>query len=619
MKSLRNRALVLGFSCTLLGCATSGGASDGFGSAGDPGQVAAALARSSAVPSTPRNATGRALALLAGESGSQSVLVAVDLEDNRVIWCVPAEVDVRAEVGREVVVYGDPAGALVGLDVRTGREMWRVASPRLGTGPATLLGHAVDGEGVFAVYKGPPGASPPAVILGLSEQGTQRFRRPLDERVGAPAARGGVVAVPQRSQFVTLLDGRTGESLADILARDEAAAFVRGLPEGFMYGSQGVFVASRKTALGTHAGGGYLKAKLPEFVRPVYHYDMYKPAHARHSAIDRNRLLWRVSGSPDAPAFRNGQVVVHNFRFFFGLDAATADLTWAYSHPRLDAIGAVHTGPALVFADAEGNLGALEARSGRLLMSAAPAGLGALKVRGASFDAEGFGKPGPGAQPSVSISEALKAIALDPDKRFHDVQVFAIEQLSRSEAPGVTAALLEVLQRGEGEPYLLEKAADSLVERQDPRSLPLFLEAIEVKPDYAEGRAPQRLELIARALAKLGARDAMPALVDHIRLPQTDPSAVSEIAAAVIALEAKEVIAAFRDYLSQYRADPAFMSQPGALIAAANVLARLGDTQDRTLLLYVAEEPKTLSSLKVAIERLLAESSGGPEVTPRAY
>jgi len=157
-----------------------------------------------------------------------------------------------------------------------------------------------------------------------------------------------------------------------------------------------------------------------------------------------------------------------------------------------------------------------------------------------------------------------------------------------------------------------------LVERGDARSLPIYIEAIKVKPDYTEGRQPQRLDLMARALAKLGARDAMPALVEHVRLPETDPGTVAEIGQAVITLKARDQLAAFRDYLAQYRADPAFMSQPGALIAAANVLVKLGDSQDRTLLLFVAEEPKTITSLKVAIERLLAESSGAPQVAPTA-
>lgn len=615
MNSLRPLGTPAAFAlalCIAASCATTSTADGQYRRAGEADAVADALSRSQSPGKGPLNATGKPLALLVGDVAGEGAIVAVDLDANRVLWQTPAAVDARAEVGHQVVVYGDEAGQLVALDVRTGRPAWRFPAPA----GSRLLGHATDGQGVYAVYHGGKGGE--AVLVGLDEAGKTRFRKALNERSGAPAARGGVVAVPQRSQFVTLFDGKSGAVLADILSRDEAAAYVRGLPEAFTYGSQGVFVASRKTATGLHEGGGYLRAALPEFVRPVYHVDMYKPGQLRYSALDRNRLLWRVAGPVEKPRFRDGRVVVHNFRFFFAMAAADGALAWAYSHPRLDAIASSHAGPSIVFADAEGNVAALDAGSGALLMRATPTGLPTIQVRGASFDAEGFAARGPGAQPPAPIAEVLKSVALDPDKRFNDVRVFAVEQLSQLGSAGVTAALLEVLQRGGGEAYVMERAADRLVERQDARSLPVYLEAIKVKPDYAEGRDPQRLDLMARALAKLGAREAMPALVDHVRLPETEPETVAEIADAVLTIKAREVLAPFRDYLTQYRADPAFMSMPGALIGAANVLAKLGDGFDRALLLYVAQEPKTIASLKVAIERLLAESSGGPEIMPNA-
>ena len=602
---------VLGLAC-LSGCATGASVQDGYGRAGDVGQVTAALERSAAPAAGPVNSSGAPLAVLVGQTGSGPAIVAVDLRANRVIWQAAGEVEARLEIGRSVAVFGDKSGALIALNVRTGAKLWSQPAPP----GSLLLGLSLDGQGVYAVYRGVAGRG---LLVGLDEEGRVKFRVAIDERCGAPAARGGVVAVPQRSQFISLFSSTNGKPLADILARDEAASFVRGLPEGFAYGSQGVFVASKRTAVGSHKGGGYLQAKLPEFVRPVYHYDMYKPAQSRHTAIDRNRLLWRLQGHPETPSFRGGRVVVHNFRFFFALDAATGNLAWSYSHPRHDAIGAVHAGSAIVFADAEGGVGALDANTGHILLSARPQGMPAtFLVHGVSFDAEAFAGQGPGAHLGEPLPQVLKSIALHPDKRFNDVRLFAIDQLSHMQDDGVAAALLEVLQKGSGEPYLMEKAADSLVARGDARSLPVYVEAIKVKPDYAEGRQPQRLDLMARALAKLGARDAMPLLVEHVRLPETDPGTVAEIGQAVITLSARDVLAPFRDYLAEYRADPAFASEPGALIAAANVLAKLGDSQDRTLLLYAAAEPRTISPLKVAIERLLAESSGSPQAAPTA-
>src|SRR4029450_705822 len=142
-----------------------------------------------------------------------------------------------------------------------------------------------------------------------------------------------LVAVPRQSQWVDLFDARSGKLLAEILSREQAATFVRGLPEGLFFGGKGVLMASPDTAIAERKKGGYVEAKVPAFVRPLYHQDMYRPAENDYSAIDRNRLLWRLAPSGNAPAFADGAVVVHNFRFFFAIDAASGALRWAFNPP----------------------------------------------------------------------------------------------------------------------------------------------------------------------------------------------------------------------------------------------------------------------------------------------
>ena len=69
--------------------------------------------------------------------------------------------------------------------------------------------------------------------------------------MAAPAARGGLIAVPVESQYVLLYDGATGAPLGQVLSTEEAATFVRALPEGLFYGSRGVFLMGRDTARGS--------------------------------------------------------------------------------------------------------------------------------------------------------------------------------------------------------------------------------------------------------------------------------------------------------------------------------------------------------------------------------
>ena len=103
------------------------------------------------------------------------------------------------------------------------------------------------------------------------------------------------------------------------------------------------------------------------------------------------------------------------------------------------------------------------------------------------------------------------------------------------------------------------------------------------------------------------------ALVEHLRLPETEPAAVVSISKALAAMDAKEALPALRDFVAMYRADPALDAEPAALIAVAEALVRLGGPSDRQLLLYLAEEPKTVAPLRLHIRRALAQTAATPD------
>jgi hypothetical protein len=173
--------------------------------------------------------------------------------------------------------------------------------------------------------------------------------------------------------------------------------------------------------------------------------------------------------------------------------------------------------------------------------------------------------------------------------------------------PEVTKELLHALDAGDVIPSpVLKKAMDVLVARQDRQLLGVYMDALRVHPDYAEDRQPRRLDFYARAVAALKAKEAVPLLVEYLRLPETDLEAVSEIAEAVLALEAKQSIEPFGDFLLQYRADPGFAAHPTPLVAASNVLLKLGGAKEKSLLHFIAEEPQTLEPLAEHLRRALA-------------
>ena len=621
MRSLWARFVVVAALTVAAGCATSP-----FKRAGNADDVAAALARSRPA------AGGRNVVflVLGGTAGPR--LGAFDLTASKLLWTQPAEVTTRVEVGASVIVHGArpatgaPGAALiVARDIGNGAVLWQhpLASNE------RLLGYAVDGDTVFMVVAVPgqpqPGAprSSSGMAIALDGRtGVERWRHTLPSgRVAGPAARGGLVAVPVESQYVILLDGATGMELAQVLSTQEAATFVRALPEGLFYGSRGIFLLAPSTARGLRDAPGYLRATLPPFVRPFYWYDLYRPEQAEYSAIDRNRILWRAMVDGDRARFRDDLAVVHDFRYFFAFDARSGALRWAFDHPTSDAIASTDTGRTILFVTADGEIGGLDATTGARVYQARLPG---EMVRGATFDADGFAAP-PGAgtvlAPAPDTVSVLLSILGDRDKRFPDVQVFAIGELGHQPGPEVTAKLLQVLSQEDLPPLATQKAGEALIERRDMSSAASLSLALRGHADYAEGRPAPPVELLARAIAALGPAGtvALPELAEALRRPETTPAAAAQVARALGVVGVRRdgrpdamATGALRDFLSLYRTDPIYDADPAALIAAAEALIKLGEPADRSFLLFVAEEPHTAPALRAHLARALSETAAAP-------
>jgi outer membrane protein assembly factor BamB len=583
------------------GCATSA-----YQRAGSSDDVAAAL-RKTAAPTgggRPQNAAGRPLVFLALGGVKGARLSAYDLGESRVLWTQPADLRGRIEVGADVVIHA-AADAVVARDIRSGAERWRHAIAK----DERLLGYTIDGAMAYLVIQhgGAHLHGGKAHVRALdAATGATRWQHELPSgNAGAPAARSGVVAVPVQSQYVLLLDAQDGDELAQVLSSEEAATFVRALPEGLFFGSAGVFRLSPATAAGSRKSSGYTRAKLPAFVRPVYWFDLYRPEQGDYSALDRNRILWRMTPAGDA-RFRDDLAFVHNYRFFFGFDARSGELKWAYNHPESEAVSSADLGDTLAFVSADGDVGALDARTGARTFAAKLPG---EVVRGATFDAEGWAPRGAAAAPAP-LPETLSTIVWDPDRRFWDVKMFAIDELARQPGKDITAQLLKITEQ-EGLPApVYQKAGEALIARKDGSAADLLARVLERHADYAEGKTAPAVEILARAAGAMKATTAAPALVAHLRRPETPPAALTQIARALASIGAADALPALHDFVTMYRADPAFEGDPTPLVAASEAMLALGGAAERELLLYLAEEPHTVEPLRVHLRRALADTAG---------
>jgi outer membrane protein assembly factor BamB len=572
-------------------------------------KLEAAFARLGAPRSGPMNAGGRPLAYLVMGGQGATQLVAFDLSAKRELWRVPAQVTSKVVVGADFVAHAEGQGQLVARDPASGAVLWR---QRLA---GRLVGAAADGGRLFYTTGG---GSRWVLTAVAGRSGDELWTAESPGALGAPAARGGLVFSPFVKQWLAILDARTGEPLTRIRGIDEEITFVRATGSSVFFGSRaGIFLLDRRAASGKRAQSTYGAAALPrEFVRIHYGLDAFDPVQATYSAYDKNRILWNAHREGRALRFDGGRVVVHTYRFMFGFDANSGALAWAYSHPRNDVIGSAHLGSAIAFCSSAGQLGALDPATGARIYQASLPG----QVVGVTFDADGWAPVDKVGEPQATAS-VLSAIARDPDARFEDVKKFALAALAQQGSGQVTGDLVALIQSDSTPPALYEAAVESLVARRDPESLPVLVAALEVRADYLEGSQPRSVGVLARAIASLGGAEleagprgrAVEALLAHLRAPATAVADLEGVVRALGALGGGAEIAPLRRFLLMYRADPTFAGQAGALGAAIDVLVTRGGLAERELVSFVAEDARSLASVREYASRaLLQTTTTGP-------
>lgn len=577
-----------------------GGAAPVFGLTADdndPDRLARALAARGARATGPRNASGAPM-VFAVASGPPRRLVAFDLAAGAARWTVDADVQSRVAVGGDLVVARE-ASALVARDLATGRVRWQ--RPLAGG----FVGADADGERVYLVEQSGDrrswtvtalAAAGGAVVWSASASGT----------LGAPAAQGGLVLVPFLTQWLTVLDARTGALLTRVRAGDAQISFVRDLAGDTFFGSSdGVVRLDARAASGRRAGSSYGRIALPgPLARATYAADGYDAVQAAYSAHERTRILWwpEAAGGATGGAglrFAGGGAAVHWFRFVLGVDEGGA-LRWAYVHPRVELVSSAHVGPMLALAAGSGEVIGLDPASGAVR---ARLDLGAGALVGATFDAAGWAPSGEVA-PAPPLAASLLAIARDRDQRWSAIQAMAIARLAGEPGAEVTRDLLGLVQDERVPAPLRDAAAAALAERADPAGLPVLAAALAVPDDMIEGTAPVAIAAAARGIVALrgsaiepGARQAaIAALLLQLSTPATTTRDLAAVVAALVAIGQGAERGPLTRFLLVHRADPEVAGDSALVHAVVDGLVAAG-AAEREVVRFVADDPRSAPSV----------------------
>ncbi len=537
----------------------------------DPAALARALATER--PAPPR----QAVAYLALAGGG---LAALPLPgEGRPLWTVPAQVDSRIVVCGSFLALRE-GDALVARDVQDGRALW--------TRPAgKLAGLAGDEDRVYTVEELGAGGWR---VVAEDRAGARLWAQESKGRLGAPAARGGLVYLPFLEQWLHILDGGTGQTLARVRQDDEAVSWVRATPDGVFYGARSVIALDARAASGKRDAGRV--ATLPDAIFTFFptllaHHDAFAP-RTGYGARDRTRVLWSATREPFS--FRDGRVTLLAQRALFGLDARTGEARWAYLSPRSDLVSAEDTGASIVTVAADGEIAILDRAGGSVTWTHRVGS----SVLGATID--GVVMP-VGAGVSEDVDESLAAIALDRDARLGPVKLFAIDALALREGAPASAALLRVLLDEQATGEMIGAAGYALRTGGDPETPPLIVQALAVHTDAVAGTTARSVDLLARALPSYGGAaipGATEAVVAHLEDPAT-PEPVRRDLATVLVSFGADAVPALASFVLLHRCDARWL---GSTTAVVDALTAMGE---REVLRHVAAAPDTAPELAAYI------------------
>jgi hypothetical protein len=557
--------------------------------------------------------TAHAPRVYALAAGAPKKIVAYDLATGAVLWQTDADVRSRIAAGGDFVVALE-AQQLVARDAARGTPRWRAAVP------GDFVGLAADAARAYVVYRtgktywlaGHDGAS-----------GKLLWKADAVGALGAPAAHGGLVLVPFLSQWLSIVDGKSGAQLTRLRGIDEQISAIRATSTGAYYGSkQGLFLLDARSSSGTRATATYGHVAIPaQLERTSYAPDAYDPIQQTYSAADRARVLFAAVPVAAGPMKLAGDTyAIHYFRFVFGF-APDGELRWAYSHPRVELVTSEHTGAVIAAVSSAGDIVAVDPATGAVR---ARKSLGAnLTVLGATFDADGWAPtdpaaadPAAAAASTTSTAAALASIARDRDSRFDRVKELAVAALAKLPGPDVTRELLGVIGDPRAPARLKDATAQLLAKRREPASLPVLAEALATKTDYLAGTSPDALAPAARAIAGLAGQPldpaqtstALAALAAHLDAPTTTPGELAAVISAMSAIGGGAERPALAAHLLLYHVDDELGSDPAWQRAIVSALAAKSGTVDRDLLRRVVADPRTRPTLGAALRDAL-----GPE------
>jgi hypothetical protein len=513
-------------------------------------------------------------------------------------WTHKGGADTLPIVAGDVVVLST-AGNLLGLDAKSGKQLWSVPIDN-----RKLIGAADDGSLTVAVVAGEnPGKSR---FVAVTRSGD--VIRSIDSTVelGFPAVKSGVGFIPWNNQYVSAVDLKTGEEVARLLLR-EIVSQARNFDGDLWFGEQGLVRFDDKIQLATTNQGtrvGLPKRALPGHPLWLGSGNQLWPVNT--SARLKIRLAATPVAGADGAHFTNHAYLASYFRVVLGLSDQDGGVRFV-KPLGADALGMSAAQHGFAICDASGKVSLVSEKGG----DAGSADLGA-RLTACTVDVSGLSLDE--TQPAPPLAEQIGQALADLTPDMAVAQKLLVDELTKLDSPLVTKILIDLTSSAKIPPDLRGAARKLIATRRSGKEY--MLAALERHYDFvSDVLLPPPLGPLADALAAMNEVSATPLLARHLNDPANEMADVERAAIALGKLATPAEYEDLRTFFALYRATADEPSLVNAVVAVGGALLRIGGAQGKSVVERAAQDPLTQVDVKRGLVALLTPESAAPAGT----
>ena len=400
-------------------------------------------------------------------------------------WTYSGRVDTVPQVSGNVVAFTS-GEQLVALDANSGRVLWK-----LDTGKRKLRGIGDDGT-LSAVSLDDVKGTELGQVLLIGRDGNVKHRYELRAPIGVPAVHAGVAFVPWANQYVTAIDGTTGEEVARILLRHQVS-HARNIGGELYFGQLGLTRFDEKIGASQRQDANFVALpdkRVPG--NPEWYKDGTQVYPPSDSASTKIHLFARPEASGDGLGIAGNSYAATYFSVAVGLNAEDGTLKWTRALEN-DIVGGAAAADGFALCDATGKLWAISNEG------SAPAPLLDLgkPLVSCVVQAQTLGVTG---SSGGSLAQQIEKVFATHRPSLATAYAFLLEELPHVKDPLTTKILIDLVEHPRTVPSLAKRARVLLAEQRT--GVEYMLAALERHYDFLSGKQPPpvRQEVRLRAV-----------------------------------------------------------------------------------------------------------------------